>query len=299
MSQTYKAVGITLKSVPMGENDRLLTILTPEFGLKRLIAPDARKYRSKLGGRSGVFLLNELLITKGRSMDKINQAETLESYQGLSKNLGKLASAQYLAEIALHQGINEHPQEHLFALLTEHLRRLETLPNHQLTQIIAYLTHGIFHLLALDGIAPQVHHCCLTQESLIPDLINPNWNAGFSITGGGIFNLSELQRLEAILPGGFLQNPPKLIKNSPNRYHHTHKNISPNYTKINGQQLAILQLLSQPNLPIDQDNTIEDQENNLTHVSDWVFIERLLRQYAQYHLDFTIRSAPLIDSLTV
>jgi DNA repair protein RecO (recombination protein O) len=32
MSQTYKATGINLKAIPLGETDRLLTILTPDVG---------------------------------------------------------------------------------------------------------------------------------------------------------------------------------------------------------------------------------------------------------------------------
>ncbi|UWU45655.1 Recombination protein O N terminal [Limnospira platensis C1] len=50
MSRTYKATGIILKAIPLGESDRLLTILTPEFGLMRVVAPGARKSRSRLGG---------------------------------------------------------------------------------------------------------------------------------------------------------------------------------------------------------------------------------------------------------
>ncbi|HEY9873712.1 MAG TPA: recombination protein O N-terminal domain-containing protein, partial [Candidatus Obscuribacterales bacterium] len=80
MSRTYKATGINLKSMPLGEADRLLTILTREFGLIRAVAPGARKHHSKLSGRSGLFVVNELLIAQGRSLDKITQAETKESY---------------------------------------------------------------------------------------------------------------------------------------------------------------------------------------------------------------------------
>jgi DNA repair protein RecO (recombination protein O) len=50
MSQTYRATGINLKAVPMGETDRLITVLTPEFGLVRGIAPGSRKHKSRLGG---------------------------------------------------------------------------------------------------------------------------------------------------------------------------------------------------------------------------------------------------------
>ncbi len=52
MSRTYKATGINLKSMPMGEADRLLTILTREFGLIRAVAMGSRKHNSSLGGEA-------------------------------------------------------------------------------------------------------------------------------------------------------------------------------------------------------------------------------------------------------
>src|SRR4028119_106832 len=111
MTRTYKATGINLKSAPMGESDRVLTVLTREFGLIRAVAPGVRKQRSTIGGRSELFVVNELLIAKGRSLEKITQASTVESHAGLSRNLGKLAAAQYLAELAIASALSEEPQE--------------------------------------------------------------------------------------------------------------------------------------------------------------------------------------------
>ena len=121
MSRTYKATGINLKTQVLGESDKIVTILTPEFGLIRAVAPGARKHNSSLGGRSGMFVVNELLIAKGRSLDKITQAQTLKTYPGLAKDLGKLAASQYLAEIVLCEALSEQPQEELYELFNEHL----------------------------------------------------------------------------------------------------------------------------------------------------------------------------------
>ena len=91
MSGTYKATGINLKGIPIGENDRLVTILTREYGLIRAIVPGARKPNSSLGGRSALFVVNNLLIVKGRSLDKITQAQTVITYKKSIGDLGKLA----------------------------------------------------------------------------------------------------------------------------------------------------------------------------------------------------------------
>jgi DNA repair protein RecO (recombination protein O) len=58
-------------------------------------------------------------------------------------------------------------------------------------------------------------------------------------------------------------------------------------TKINASQLAILQQLAAPEIPISE---------IFGHHPHWISVERLLRQYAQYHLDCFIRSASLIDT---
>ncbi|NKB18846.1 MAG: DNA repair protein RecO, partial [Pseudanabaena sp. CRU_2_10] len=97
MAHTYRVTGINLKSMALGEHDRLLTILTKEHGLIKAIAAGARKHRSSMAGRSGLFVVNDLMISVGRNLDRITQAETVQSFMGLGQNLAKLTAAQYLA----------------------------------------------------------------------------------------------------------------------------------------------------------------------------------------------------------
>ncbi len=305
MSKTYIATGINLKGKPFGESDRILTILTREFGLIRVIAPGARKAKSQLGGRSELFVVNQLLIAKGRSLDKITQAETLTTYSGLGKNLGKLAASQYLAELVISQALSEHPQEDLFILLNEHLNRLQSLSNSPLiansTQIIANLTQGIFHLLALAGTAPQVQFCCITQRLLHPNFTDEHWRVGFSIDAGGIISLSDWTKLQTPShpqPRNSHQALSKspTVTESGNLY--TIETVPQPKLKINTKltapQLAILQHLGQPQL-------LEPMVSSLSpaiSALDWMTVERILRQYAEYHLGYAIRSALLIDTFT-
>ncbi len=308
MSRTYKATGINLKSMPLGEADRLVTILTREFGLIRVVAPGARKQKSKLGGRSGLFVVNELLLAKGRSLDKITQAETLESYPGLSKDLGKLAASQYLAELVLCHALSEQPQEELFELLNEHLRRLECLPSTPGNQtgvslVLAHLSHGIFHLLALAGIAPQVQICCVTQHSLKPDFFDPNWQVGFSVDAGGTVSLAVNQSEVQTLHRPVVTRTGTTTQTTDNEQTEEQTQPPPRLnTKLDAIELTLLQQLAEAELP-DLSTMLPAQVASLSPLESfepvWVKVERILRDYAQYHFGRSIRSAVLVDALSI
>ncbi|MDZ7958191.1 MAG: DNA repair protein RecO [Aulosira sp. DedQUE10] len=295
MSKTYQVTGINLKAQALGESDKIVTILTKEFGLIRAVAPGARKHNSSLGGRSGMFVVNELLIAKGRSLDKITQAQTVKTYPGLTKDLGKLAASQYLAEIVLCQALSEQPQEELYELLNEHLNRLEAL-SHNEADILAHLSHGVFHLLALAGLTPQVQVCCLTQRPLIPNFTDPHWQVGFSIPVGGTVCLETWEDLrkqrerERQINSSRPRSPDSpTTPASPTSSYQTvvHRQEIPVISgRLNAKELDILQQMSQP----------EIMQINAIREDGWLSVEQILRQYAQYHLGRPIRSASLIDS---
>jgi DNA repair protein RecO (recombination protein O) len=291
MSGTYKAIGINLKSSPLGESDRLLTVLTDEYGLMRVAAPGARKHRSSLGGRSSLFVINQLLLAKGRTIDKIVQAESLESFPGLSQDLAKLTAAQYLAELVLFQALSDHPQTELFCLLREHLGRLASLPA---SATLAGLTHAAFHLLALAGLTPQIHACCLTQQPLLPASASP---VGFSVMAGGVIRLDQLEHQP--LPRPRLRTPSGTYRTSPEPT--AESTASPPLSKaanlllpLTPIDLDLLQQLTQPNLI---QTLVEADSEQLapSHQQNWLTLERVLRHYAQYHFERPIRSAALID----
>jgi DNA repair protein RecO (recombination protein O) len=295
MSKTYKATGINLKAQPMGESDRIVTVLTKELGLIRAIAPGARKHKSSLGGRSDMFVVNELLIVTGRSLDRITQAQTIKTYPGLAKNLGKLAASQYLAEIVLHQALSDQPQTELYELLNQHLHRLENLPvGANGINVVAYLTQGLFDFLATAGLTPQVQFCNLTQSPLTPNFTKPNWQAGFSIPYGGIVCLEAHERLRKAKAREMwrkeeknnLRLTPSTTRFDPEQVD-DHQELPTISSRLNARELFILQNLSQTGIiPID----IAPNDH------EWFSVEKILRKYIQYHFECSINSAKLIDS---
>jgi DNA repair protein RecO (recombination protein O) len=299
MSKTYKATGINLKTQPLGESDKIVTILTQEFGLIRAVATGARKQNSSLGGKMGMFVINELLISPGKNLNIIIEAQTIRSYQGLSKDLGKLAASQYLAEIVLCQSLSEQPQIEIYELFNKHIQRLEDIPRTETKSVVACLVQGVFQLLTLAGLTPQVEFCCLTQRFLTPDWKNPHWQVGFSIPSGGIICLDAWKNLRKEIEQGKWKNR-EMGENTRRNVPNTQSLASePNYEtvfeqqelpvisrRLNGKELFMLQHLSET----------EIIQIDAADYSGWLAVEQVLRQYVQYHLGRPIHSATLIDS---
>ena len=295
MSGSYKATGINLKAIPMGETDRLLTILTREHGLIRAVAPGARKHKSRLGGRSGQFVINDLLVIQGKQLDKVVQAETVRSFPKLATDLAKLTASQYLAELVLCQALSEQPQEALFSLFIEHLERLEQA---SAQGVMAGLCQGIFHLLALAGIAPEVQRCCVSQQAVQPRLGEGDWQAGFSAIAGGIISPDQLEAAWTVTEAA----APRL-RTAPGRYPSRGRALVSDRrrgpqtrpTLITAAELALLQRLGQPDL-LTVRSALPPSNGETVAQPLWSRIERLLRDYAQYHFDRPIRSATLLDT---
>ncbi|NEO83357.1 MAG: DNA repair protein RecO [Spirulina sp. SIO3F2] len=257
MSQTYSATGIILKSKPHGESDKLVTVLTPHFGVIRAIAPGARKPKSRLRGRTEIFVINQLLLVKGRSLDKLIQAETIESYPGLSRQLAKLAIAQYWAEVVLTLELSDQPHEQLYAVLCQRLEQLHTLPAQTpLAVFIGHLSRGLWQFLTWGGIAPSLLHCGLSGQPIQPSEADPDWRVGMSFELGSLIVLPPSQAVVL----------------------HAH---------LRSAEVLALQALQFGQLPSPE----------MLPLVAWRGVERVLRHYCQYHLGKGIRSAALLDTL--
>jgi DNA repair protein RecO (recombination protein O) len=287
MNQKYKATGIVLKGSSLKENDRLVTVLTPEYGLIRAVAPGAKKYKSQLRGRTELFVINEFLVIKGRSLDKIIQADTIYTYPGLSRDIGKLATAQYLAELSIALAVDEQPQPELYELLNEHLRRIERCELGE--SVYPYLAQAVFHLVAIAGLTPQVLECCVTQEAVRPNLDSVAWRGGFSFEGGGIVDLESIQQAQQ-------QRDPSLPElDEVETYNVRLPKID---HRLNGMELTLLQQLVNRDLPPTELLTAQALGNFDLEVA-WIRIEKVLREYIQYHIGKKIRSATLVDNLYI
>lgn len=237
----WRLEGLVLASRPLGENDRLLSLLTREEGLVRLAAPGARRPRSSLA--AAVPLAHLQLQVGGRSgLRRVRQMRLLRTYGALAARLETLAAAQALAELCLALAPEELPAPEMLADLLLQLGRLHSLacpPDVAAAEgserrrpaaeadpeALACAVLGAVHLLALGGYALPLQLCARSGAPLEPPLGNWDWRCSLLPAEGLVIgavpgarmllNASELallQRLTRPAPprrrDGALMGPP-------------------------------------------------------------------------------------------
>jgi DNA repair protein RecO (recombination protein O) len=186
----YRVEAIVLKRSDFGEADRLLTLYTPDHGKIRAIAKGARKPSSRKSGHVELFAHTALMLAKGRQLDIITQADTLDTFVALQKNLERLGHAYYLAELVDRFVEEANENRPLFSLLLDALNWL----GDDLVDPLLLARYFELHLLQHVGYRPQLFHCVNCGKE-----IEPIDNC-FSVEAGGIIDPNCMQTEREKLP---------------------------------------------------------------------------------------------------
>lgn len=171
----YRTSAIVLKRQDFGEADRLLTVFTPDFGKFRVIAKGVRKITSRKSGHVELFTYSNLLIAKGRNLDIVTQAETIQSFRAIREDLQHITYAYYIAELIDRFTEERDANRPLFDLFLVTLQALgETDDLRRTTRLFE------LRLLDLVGYRPQLFRCVQCNTEIEPV------NNFFSLELGGV-----------------------------------------------------------------------------------------------------------------
>lgn len=185
MPGLYKDEGIVLRTIKLGEADRIVTLFTRHHGKVRAVAKGIRKTKSRFGGRLEPFTHVQLLVYQGRELDTITSADIVRSFKEIRDDYGRLRAASALVETV--EKITPE-RERAYSTYTLLLGGLEALSHARPDTIVpAFLVK----LLSLSGYHPQLRLCagCGRAGAL---------GAFSAALGGGICEACWEQDLEAI-----------------------------------------------------------------------------------------------------
>ena len=86
MKEQFTTNVINLKSYNISEADKIMVMYSKDNGLIKGVAKGIKKPKSKLGARMDLLVANSLQLLKGRSMDTIIQAQTLNNFKKTREN---------------------------------------------------------------------------------------------------------------------------------------------------------------------------------------------------------------------
>lgn len=148
--RTYSSEGIVLSRKNYGEADRILIVISKDFGKLSLLAKGIRKIKSKKRGHLEIFSKIKFSAVKGHGMDIMTEAETIDDCAGVRVNLNKISLAYYFCEV-VNKITHEDGQKSLvFSLLSLALEELE-----RTTQLKKLRIKFIYDLLTDMGYWPR------------------------------------------------------------------------------------------------------------------------------------------------
>jgi DNA repair protein RecO (recombination protein O) len=175
--RVYKTEAIVLRTMELGEADRVLSVLTPRLGKLRVIAKGVRRPRSRIGGALQPFSDVQLVLAVGRTFDVVTSSSLEDPHLGLRNDLHSTAAAWYVVELADRFVEGASDSHEAFRLLAQALSALDAGDEISREAVARWFE---LHLLEGMGFRPELHRCleCGAQ-------IEPEGNA-FSPVGGGV-----------------------------------------------------------------------------------------------------------------
>lgn len=159
----YRTEAIVLTSYDYGEADRILTLFTAQSGKLRAIAKGVRRTKSRKAGHLDHLTRANLLLARGRNLDIITQADTIENFRPMRDDLWRSSHGQYVAELIDSFSVEDLANYPVYALGVSTLRRLATSPDLDLVTRSFEL-----QLLGFTGYRPQLHRCLACDISIEP-----------------------------------------------------------------------------------------------------------------------------------
>ena len=260
MSKSTLIKGLSLKVGPLGENDRLLTFLSDKEGISRFAVPGARRPRSSLAAAAPLNLL-ELEIVGRSGLKRVRQMRVLQSFSKVGENLEVLAAAQSLTELTLLLVPANDPIPGILSTILLHLDRLQKPEKDEPSNAIKTLAKSVqayVHILALGGYGLPIQNCCITGEHLNPPIGEWDWRCTF-------------------MPGEGLA-----IGSFPNMG-----------IELNPSELALLQRLTRPNLPIKRDGEL------MGPIEVWLKLLKLIELWIENNLSNQIRSISILEEVLI
>lgn len=169
---SYTADGLVLRVKATGENDKLLTLLTPLQGKISVLVKGGRSLKSGSLSATQLFSYGNYEITDRNGFKWLRGASAHRQFRGLSESIEKLSLASYISSVAEELSGENEEAEDILRLTLNSFYALET-EKKPSAQIKACFE---LRASAISGFMPDVSACrgcgSVSEEILYLDVMN-------------------------------------------------------------------------------------------------------------------------------
>ncbi len=170
----YRDEAVVLRTHKLGEADRIVTMLSRQHGKIRAVAKGVRRTASKFGSRLEPFMVVDVQLYEGRSLDIVTQAESIGSYGAeISGNYSAYTAASVMVETA-DKVTDDSGSLQQYLLLVGALRSLARGEHDSSLTLDSYLLRS----LSIAGWAPSFVDCAVSGA--------PGPHSAFVVQLGGV-----------------------------------------------------------------------------------------------------------------
>lgn len=155
MADVVSVTGFILSSMPVGDYDRRVVILSRELGKIAAFAKGARRPNSHLIGVTRPFIFGTFEVYRGRDSYTIQKANVTNYFEELVSDLDGVLYGYYFAELAEYYGRENLDAADMINLLYVAFKALvnKSLPN----ELVRYIYE--IRLIAVNGECPDFFSC--------------------------------------------------------------------------------------------------------------------------------------------
>ncbi len=161
------------------DNDRILTLFSPERGRLEVLARRAKSPKSPLLSASELFCSGEYVIYESREHATMVSCQVTDAFYPLREDYGRLSHGTLMLEMCRVVVQPDQPEPRFFLHFLRSLAHLAYGAENP-RSVTAVFMAG---LLSLNGYRPGVRKCAVCGTNLIPD---DGKKYGFSVGRGGI-----------------------------------------------------------------------------------------------------------------
>lgn len=151
----YTTRGLILRETLYKDNDKLLDVLTEDLGCVTIRARGARRKNSTLRAGCQLLTYSEMTIFERKGYYTVNEAEPLELFMGIRKDIELLSLCSYFAQLLRTVSDQDQVNPALLPLGLNSLYALDKLGKPQKLVKAAFE----LRLMALSGYFPEVSGC--------------------------------------------------------------------------------------------------------------------------------------------